>query len=406
MRAIAASALLAGCFGTGPEPTTASEAQILLALDIGPLTASGQCNPVPFIGNVAVIGDQGYVATHAYLPACQDGMGNSQATIPSDVLQFSIAGGPVQRVASAGSVMIGGGPKPRVGGSPLLSPVWTEQNPNGGGIAVQARDAGDLAVTFGTTNAAVGIVGDDSALYIGAWNVPGGPYNMNDPRYPCCGGGNQVPGNADLVKVSPPSAVTPLPAPGLSCKQVKDCLVASSDTLFYVKDDAGAAVSALPKAGGSDEVVARLDLVPTGLAADAAHVAWSASLDFTAFFGSDALGAPCTIQATATTRPYAPRTLLHSEEFACLDVALAGDFVYFTIGKLVRRDQNSDPVVVNLGIGRVDITTLAVETLALGIDGPEVGPRWLFVVGDQVVLVSPFVVAKLPTSVLDGAHDL
>lgn len=405
MRALAATTLLAGCFGAGPEPPGTSEAQILLALDIGPLTAGGgQCNPLPFIGNVAVIGDQGYAVTHAYLPACQDGMGNSQATIPSQLLQFPIAGGPVHTVASAGDVMIGGGPKPRVGGSALLSPVWTNQNPTGG-IAVHARDTAELAATFGTTNAAVGIVGDGSALYIGAWNVPGGPYNMNDPRYPCCGGGSPIQAQADLVKVTPPSTVTPLPAPGLQCKQVKDCLTASSDTLFYFKDDAGAAVSALPKAGGSDELVARLDHVPTGLAADDAHVAWSSSLDFTAFVGSDAPNAPCTIQATSTARPYAPRTLLQTSEFACLDVALAGDFVYFTIGALTRREL-SDAVVVNLGIGRVNIDTLAVETLALGIDGPEVGPRWLFVVGDQLVLVSPFVIAKLPTSVLDGAHDL
>ena len=98
----------------------------------------------------------------------------------------------------------------------------------------------------------------------------------------------------------------------------------------------------------------------------------------------------------------APKTLLATTRFGCVDAKLASGYVYFSIVALYS-DINS---MFGRGLGRVSIADRTIETIDLGIRGPYAGPRRIFPIGDQLFLVAPLVMARIDASVLAGKQDL
>ena len=200
-------------------------------------------------------------------------------------------------------------------------------------------------------------------------------------------------------------------APG--CGGLDRCVVAGGSALVYVERPSGGAqwqitrydlgsASPAPQAISSQATGADF---PFGLDADDHLVAWSTtqSCVFNMSGGNQHCEvSECNISVFDTTMPMAaPKTLLATTQFGCLDAKLADGYVYFTIVGIYS-DNNS---MFGRGIGRISIADRTLETLDLGIRGPQAGPRRIFPVGDQLYLVDPFVMARIPKSALDGKHD-
>jgi len=397
--------VLAGCFGTGPAPEPPSSATILLALDFVPVH-SEDCKVASFIGNVALGTDTGYAVTLAFVPQCNNNPGSSG--LVSKVFEFPLRGGTVKELGEAGTVDSMNGNKPRIAASGDEA-VWMFQPEATTSFELDSR-SGTVGATIGVTggaNAVAGLVLDDTRTFAGTWSIGGGPYHPNDPRFPCCGPANTTPpSNQFVALVNAPSATpSDLPPQDFKCEQLKDCLIGNTDTLYFVAHGTGfGTIGRQPKDGSAGETIATLDGPPTGFAVDDTRVAWSTSHDFTQFGQSTPPVPHCEIVVSGLTAPAVKRTLLSTSAFSCLDVALDGDALYFTIVDLVA--DSSDNVVVNRGLGRIAIDSGALETLALGIDGPEAGPRQVFVDGDGLIVIAPLLVARYPKSALDGRLDI
>jgi hypothetical protein len=399
---------LAGCFGAGPDITAPSEATILLALE-PPRLDGDSCELGSYLGNVAIGASEAYAVTLAYQPSCSGGGGAFDASIPSRLLAFSkTAAGAPRELGTAGDTADAAGQRPRIAALPGGA-LWLYQAAgNGGRLTIESTDGsvgGTIESPFGF-NSAGSIAFDAGHAYVAAWQPPGGPTIGTDPRYPCCGGGNgpMAPSAVLQLSLEPTATVAQLGMPTVACELVEDCLVVGADALFYFVHaiPAGGTLVTQPKANVAPTTVADLGDAPAGLVADAAHVAWSTSIDYARTSNADLRR--CSIFVAPTTPPFEPRTLLETSVFSCLDLALDGDALYFTIVEL----RSSDPadVVENVGIGRISIATGELETLALGIRGPESGPRRIFVDGDGLIVVAPLIVARYPKTALDGRHDL
>jgi hypothetical protein len=405
LRRLAILTVLAGCFGEGPTPESARDAKVLFALPLQPLVADEDCVNVPYIGNVALGEEHGYVATYAFLPACGNGTGNPETKIAATVYEFDKRGGPTRSLGDAGMTQEGGGPRPRIGARGA-DVVWIF-----GEQALKMRLPDEMVTVAtawpsGSGQAATMLV-DDGRTYVAGWNGFAGPYHDLDPTYPCCGGGNNNPSSDNLfvfTHASPPVVTTLHGSPMFFGEQVKDPLVMNGDTLFFLQRmGGGVAITALPKAGGPTTMVATVDggSIPSGLAASATHVAWGTTNDFR-ITPTDVDA--CSISVVRVPVPGTPEELLRTSAFSCMDVALDVDHVYFTIVDVV--DGDGSDLVRNRGVGRVNLTTGELETLALGITSPHVGPRQVFVDGDGLVLVAPFAVARIAKDALAGRHDL
>ena len=391
--------VLTGCFGEGPTPSQPSEATTLFTLDLRPII-EGDCQPHPYIGHVAIGSDAGYVVTHAYVPACSGGGGGNMTPIPSTVFQFGKTAPSRMKIGDAGMVQGGGGAHGRVaalGGDAVW--IYTEQMSNS--VFVRSK-SNTFTGTFTSSAMPTSVIGDGATLFVGASPAPTGPANANSPRFPCCGTSNPM-GSYSFFQLSTALAVAALPVtPKFFYEQVKDSLVANTNTLFYVEHtNPGASIRSQPKNGSAGEVIGTLAGQPAGLAADDAHIAWSATPDFTlASPGMD----NCFVAMTTVDAPRTETMLLSTSAFSCLDLALDGDAVYFTIVELLPGD--GDDLLGNVGIGRVNLATREFESVALGIATPQVGPRQLFIDGDGLIVVAPFAIARIAKSALDGAHDI
>ena len=85
--------------------------------------------------------------------------------------------------------------------------------------------------------------------------------------------------------------------------------------------------------------------------------------------------------------------------------AIAGLFKTLAVD-LAKDGDQSDKVVRNIGIVRVSITTREMESIVLGIAGPEAAPRSLFIDGDGIIVAAPFVVARIDKDALDGQAQI
>ena len=401
----------AGCFGAGPQPGEATQADVVFALELGPLHEDN-CRLHEHIGNVALGDELGYVVTHAYMPGCGGG-GPGGLRMPSRVLKFPKRGGEAVKIGEAGETQDGGGPRPRVGARGTLA-VWmfTVDGQPGFQIASENNAISGIGGTMGS-NSLAGIAVDDTRTFVATWPGPQGTVVMS-PRYPCCGSGGNPPPSSGFFAVTNanPTASTAMPVtPIWFGDQIKEPLVANSSTLFYVQRSTtgqpNGAIMSLPKSGTTASMIAPLgspDSFPAGLAADDTHVVWGSTHDMRTFSNDDQPPNTCTIQGRAHADAATELRLVASNAFSCLDVALDGNHVYFTVVKHVAGV--SDNFVRNIGIGRVDIATKQIETLEIGIEGPEAGPRHVFVDGDGLLLVSPFVIARIKKNALDGKRDI
>lgn len=418
------ASMTAACFGTGPEPTAPTEATILLALELHPLKSpdDGPCLSGRFLGNVAIGSDFGYAVTHTFLSSCNGGQGDPNQPLSSLVFQFSKQGAGAEEIGTAGQTQEGGGPRPRIAAQGAEA-VWVFGQSGMSGLTVSSK-SGTIGGSIMGDNAA-GIVVDETRTYVGTGPSQGGAFNPLDPKFPCCGnGGSGQPGQngfVQLTHMAPTTAMNMPVAPRFLCFQMKDCLVQNTDTLYYtthaeppgpqpviIKSQpknltAGEQIGALPPPPCS---TCAPEVIPTGLVADDTHVVWSTSLDFTKFTSDlrDPPPAACSIKVTTVAAPRQERELLSTTKFSCLDVALDGNFVYFTIIQLDPGDFNS--VLRNVGIGRIALDTGNFESIATGISGPEAGPRQVFIDGDGIIAVAPFVIARYAKSALDGRHDI
>lgn len=413
---------MTACFGAGPAPTAPSEATILLALELHPLhSEDGPCKSGRFLGNVAIGSDFGYAVTHTFLPSCSDGQGDPNEQLPSLVYQFSKQGDGWEEIGIAGQTQQGGGPRPRIAAHGPEA-VWVFGQSGTSALTVSSK-SNTIGGTLNGNNAA-GIIVDETRTYVGLGEASGGPSNPLDPRFPCCGQGGSSPGQNGFVQLThaTPTSVTNMPVtPRFLCFQMKDCLVQNTDTLYYTThaEPPGpqpVIIKSQPKDLTAGEQIGELppppcstcapDVIPTGLVADDTHVVWSTSLDFTKFTSDlrDPPPAACSIKVTTVAAPRQERELLSTTKFSCLDVALDGNFVYFTIVQLDEPDFNS--VLRNEGIGRIALDTGDFESIATGIPGPEAGPRQVFIDGDGIIAVAPFVIARYAKSALDGRHDI
>jgi hypothetical protein len=401
----------AGCFGDGDVPTAPSGATVLFALP-PPGPTDQVCRPSPYIGNVAVGSDAGYAVLHAFLPPCSNGAGNASEMIPSRVVEFPLAGGTTKDLGMAGEVSEGGGQKPRIVASGSDA-MWAYQAAPGSNILVTSKSqatVGNVMTQMGATTAG-SLVADATNLYIAAWNVPTYNSAASHPRFPCCGGGDA--GSIQhyeffkLTRSSPATSTAFAPKPKFYCEQTSRCLVGNSTTLFYLEHGATAgtaSISSQPISGAAGEKIVDFGRAPTGLAADENVVVWSTSIDFTPQGGSIGnVPEACVIAMSPLRTPHEETKLIDTDRFSCMDVAIDGSDIYFTIIKLDRSQH--DPAVVGVGFGRVSMTSHVVETLATGNTAAETGARSVFVAGDRLIGVGPLIVASISKAALTGRLD-
>ena len=401
--------LLAGCFGEGPTPGTPSRATVLLALELHPIKADGDCRSGRYIGNVAIGGDFAYALTHTFLPACGgDSTGNANESITSTVYQFSKTTGSPMKIGEAGKTQEGGGPRPHVGAS-ATDAVWLYSETGSSTVQVASKSGaigGGVMVSGGAVPASV--IVDATKTYFATWNGPDGPAFMS-PRYPCCGtSGNPPPSSNGFFQLTHavPTVISAMPVqPKFTPDQIKDTLVANSSTFFYFEAAmTNVNIKALPKTGGTAQDVAILgnDVFPGGLAADDTHIAYASTIDMKDF--QNTVQHSCSINVADATAPFTSTTLINTNKFSCTDVALDATHVYFPIVELF--DADSGNLLRNRGIGRFDLATKEFESIELGIPGPEAGPREIYVDGDGLILVAPYAVARIAKTELAGKHEI
>jgi hypothetical protein len=137
--------------------------------------------------------------------------------------------------------------------------------------------------------------------------------------------------------------------------------------------------------------------VPVGLAADDNRVAIAVSVDVRT---GDASTKLCAIRFHDLVGGM-KQTLLNTTQFSCIYAALDATHVYVAIVSVTDDRQT----LRGIGIARVKIDDGSVESLALGIEGRGTGPRRIYLDGESMFVVDPYVIAKISKHALDGRHD-
>lgn len=400
MRRMLLLLVLPACFGKGAAPSgDPSQGEILFAIQ--PPNPEAPCQVSPFIGSVAFANGEGYLATHGFLPQC-DGQGNASQRIDANIIHIPQG----DTVSMAGTTTEGGGQRPRVAiGGGTVEWVYAEANGSGAPpLELGTLDNPEQPVA-GATNIEAALVFDGTTTIIATAAPPAGPSDSNAPRFPCCmtQGGNDPMGQ--LISLNPPATVGPRP---LHCAELKDCIVASADAVFYWVDLQGTHLerAARPDLGTLTDYPDFLgpNLEPGGMAASASLVAWTESLNF---LGDGAnTRSQCKVSTLPSDAPAGSQSdvILETSAFSCLDIALDDTHAYFTIVELV--GGKLDDQVIGIGLGRVALgAPHEVETLDLGFVDANAGPRQLLLDGDDIITISPFTVGRFKKTVLDGASD-
>ncbi len=398
----------AACFGAGPSPTRSADATIVFALHEPP--QSGDSNQPcsgdwRYVGSVAFAAGSGYALPMPY-PGdhCQDdSQGGSTSMIA--VTAFDLAGGDVKGTPGV-ELTIQGQARPRVAVSPngMLATAFT--TPNMGNDLTVALGAATATISPGSvTNGSFdlrGLVADDDAVWIAAVASSGGA--VTDPNSPDYPGGNQDSSatSSAFVQVDPATAaVTTAASVDFDGEYMKQVLVGNPTALYFVvTGDNGdvAEVMAYPRGGTATSIGSipgdlANDVVPMGLAANAGNVAFAAAVA-----AGDAQPG-CWIWLSDGTNPAA--SVLSTTRFACSDIALDGDHVYFTIVGIDSDDQQLE----GLGLGRVTFDGATVETMALQLSG-YTGARRVHVDGSgKLYAIDPKVIGELAADALAGRSD-
>lgn len=412
--------VLAACFGGGPTPTPPTEATLAFATPIPP--RDQLCSDSVYNGPITFDNTNGYVMTLPFNAAnipgdnCGNGGGGGSPSLPVAVTVFPLDGsnplGTTFPMGGAGNYN-SGATRPALTTDGTM-PAWLY-------VAGPDLTLGPETTKLMLSGASVGGNGvlaaalDASNLYVlGAGANMGQLRDPFDPTYPNGGGGGSGPLNAVLGKVALPvvaggmATVTPMTNLNISCGELDRCMVANATTLFVMTSSGPqATLQAFPKAGGgatqifavsSDDQIT--NPVPVGLDTDGQHVALAIANDATSSFP---LRAGCQILINDGTQSTG---LFYTKKWSCMDVAVAGDWVYFTIvGSSSCNNCGGNSALQGLGIGRVSISTQEVDTIGLGLAVQGHGPRRVHVVGDSIYAVDPFAVVRIPTSELDGKHD-
>jgi len=400
---------LSACFGDGPTPGAPDSAIVVFS------SSPGQhCSAGTYIGPVAIGSDHGYVSFLPYQAngnGCNGG-GGGPITAAQQVFSFGLHGEALTMIGSAGESNSGAHVQIAAAGS---GAAWAYNDPGAGSNGDQVL-VHPGTMTYGTnmgTEVPLGLVAIGSDLYLASENnaATTGGEDLENPEFPNGGNGTLNGAQGSIWKIGGGKVASWSPG----CGGLDRCIVAGGSALVYVER---------PVTGGSVQwQITRYDVgsaspspqtissqmtgadFPFGLDADDHLVAWSTtqSCVFNMMSTNQHCEASeCSISVFDTTMPQAaPKTLLATTQFGCLDAKLADGYVYFTIVGIYS-DNNT---MFGRGIGRVNIASRTIETLDLGIRGPYAGPRRIFPVGDQLFLVDPLVMARIPKSALDGKQD-
>lgn len=401
-----------GCFGVGPVPGEPTEATIVYTID-NELLGTG-CGTSRYIGSVAIGAfDEGYLVTLPYVPQINCG-GNGGALppqVPVSVEKFQTASKGVEVLGEAG---ISDGIEPPRVAAAGMSGLWAYLDPQTGAFVVAPSVAEFSPVSPGPTTPA-GIVADSASIFIAGWSSQDGKAEVNNPNFPCCGPANEgrATGSLTRLPVGETNSTTLPVAPIYACESMSECLVANTSSLFYaerVEPDFRAQITRFPKAGTSaDEAVmiASIDsgntghITPVGLAANDAHVIWSASVEYELQGPGTTLPPPLCIIGSHDLETGETSVLLSTTAFSCMHASLDAEYAYFTIMDIDESFQD----LRGVGIGRVSLTNQDFESLAHGIQGRSGGPRRVYVVEDSMYLVDAYAIARIKTSALEGQHD-
>ena len=309
--------------------------------------------------------------------------------------------------------------------------AYVSFSPVGGNVAIGGQ--GSLMSLSNQSNqsfngAFAGLVLDAGALYFaadqseGTGSVP----DLGSPQFPCCNDGGFSTGSGGVWMVSPLSGSNSPPTPTMIGSAVtfqelelKASMVANTSSLYVMTTGnpmmgTVATILAIPKSGVPTTPFTTIDTIssslgnqvlPVGFDANDSYLAWTVATNATSV---QSVPGGCWVfsrgvSATATTQ------LLQTTQFACLDAALDDAYVYFTIVSSEPNDNNCDgdcqQPLHGDGIARVPIGGGALESLALGITAYAGGPRRIYLDSDNIYMIDPLAIAKIPKSTLAGSHD-
>lgn len=393
-------AAVSACFGDGPTPTAPSDATILITA-----TPGQSCNQGTYIGPVAFGSDHVYASLLPYQPAggnCNNGGGGGgQVMSPQTVYGYPLGGGSLDRIGSAG----------------VTNDGHVQLVATGSGVAYAFNETANTALlvepghftlpSMSGTQVPFGMFAIGSNVYVGALNsyMTNSGASVIAPNFPNYSGTAitaQNPGEIWQVGSGAIGSWTP------NCGALDRCLVANSTSYAYVSVDGGSwSVVQVPLGGTTPVKLGTAPqsggVAPLGLDIDETHVAWSTSESCVQPMGGGQFN--CDMHSCNVflydTGTQMTKTLLSTQQFPCVDAKLANGYVYFAIGEISTENNQ----MIGRGIGRVAIADRTVETLDLGINTPTAGPRRIFPIGDQLYLVDPFVLARIPASALNDKHD-
>ncbi len=259
----------------------------------------------------------------------------------------------------------------------------------------------------------VGLVSDDSGIYVAAAGALGGA-SANSPNFPCSGQCDTTNNNEPGVIAAIPNggSATVLAMPLFSCDAVDRCLVGNTASLYYF-DTPPEMVGSLPpvvrtitKAGvPAPDPIATFSSTaiskPAGIDATDSTVAWSSTIDFALQQTQNGCSISAYDLASGVTTP-----LLTTTQFSCMGMALDGTSAYFAIVSLFTdSDNGSQGTLRGVGIGRIDLVTKEPPSVELGVVGSIAGPRRIYLDGDNLFAIDPYAIAKIAKSTLAGQHD-
>lgn len=412
MRRAIVSIVLAGCFGEGPVPTTASDAPIVFVAP-EPTDSSLTCTNSTYITSVAFGSDSGYAAIFPYGPEL-DSCGS--VTAAATVMAFPIDGSaPAGQMIGNAGMSTQGIPTPQVAlGS--NGPLWVFDTP-GQPATTNVAEMGGAPLVIATGSGGglgylVGVVGDNVAT---SGNVQAS--DPMSPNYPCCadqGGQQTQPGELTAFTIADGQVTATAPATlsALSIGELSSVIAASSQAIYFIEPKSPQFGIEAVTATSTTELATigppTTGTIPVGLVADDAHVAWA--------FAQDAQSTPlqngCSIYATATGgggSDLAP--LFSSPNLSCMGLAIDPDAVYFAI---VEERQESDcsgcsPYLHGVGVGRVDFQMRMFSSIAFDVAAIASGPRRVFTsAGDQndLFVADPLAIAKIAKTAFGGRQDI
>jgi hypothetical protein len=392
---------LAACWSEGPTPTLPSGATTVFWV---PRPTQNECSTSIYIADVALATDVGYTLTLPYSPNNCNNNGGMAPQIDVPVYSFNKTTGEQKMLGLAGRSNNGNQPRVAAYGS---AAAWAYVNTSNSGVAVNGQPAltANIQQTMGFYPP-VAMTADATRFYVAGlqtMNFSGKNMDVDDPTYPCCGPiGSEGGITSQVYAVAPTGASTTLPlAPKLNHRTLKNAMTSNATSLFFVENGAttayGGTITRANKDGTGAMMLANASQsgVVAGFGASDALVAWSVSVAY------EDRPYPAPFCSIAGWDLVANKQvgLLDSGDYACMDAAVDATHVYFTIVDV------PDVRMEGLGIGRVNVKDGTVETLRTGIAGDGVGARRVYLDGDDIYAVDPFVIAKIPKSALDGKHD-